>query len=130
MPTYMTKQRRVLLEFLQSHNDEVFSALQITKALEDQKISKSAVYRNLTELEKDNMIRRHIKSGTNEVYYQYINPEYCKGIIHLCCTKCSSTFHMDLTDIEDMVSSVLSNNQFEIDKDATVIYGICKNCRI
>lgn len=129
MSAYMTKQRKALLDFLYNHHDEVFSTLQIAKALEAEKISQSAIYRNLTALESENKVRRHIRKGTNEVYYQYINPDICKGKIHLNCKNCSSSFHMNVTDADKMVQNMLMNDDFEVDKDITVIYGICKNCK-
>ena len=64
MPGYNTKQRRILLAFLEQHPDELFSARQIADGLKAEQISLSAVYRNLVQLEADGQIRRYTKSGT------------------------------------------------------------------
>ena len=58
MAAYITKQRRILLTFLEDHPDESLSAADIAKALADRSISVSAVYRNLAALEEEGRIRR------------------------------------------------------------------------
>ena len=94
MQSYSTRQRKVLLAYLSQHPDELLSARQIADALADKKISLSAVYRNLAQLETEEKVRRSSKSGTREVYYQYLDAESCKGALHMSCIKCGKTFHM------------------------------------
>ena len=64
LPKYMTKQRKALLAFLSEHADEELTAKQLETALSGEGISISAVYRNLSDLEKEGKIRRVSKSGT------------------------------------------------------------------
>ena len=52
MPKYMTKQRKNLLAFLEQHADEELSAKIIESELGGMGVSISAVYRNLSDLEK------------------------------------------------------------------------------
>ena len=73
MHSYSTRQRKVLLSYLSQHPDELLSARQIEDALADKKISLSAVYRNLAQLETEEKVRRSSKIGTREVYYQYLD---------------------------------------------------------
>ena len=68
MQSYSTRQRKVLLTYLSQHPDELLSARQIADALADKKISLSAVYRNLAQLETEEKVRRRSKSDTREVY--------------------------------------------------------------
>ena len=70
MLNYSTRQRKALLAYLSRHPDELLSARQIAAALEQEKISLSAVYRNLAQLEAEEKVRRSSKTGTREVYYQ------------------------------------------------------------
>ena len=94
MSSYSTQQRKALLAYLSRHPDELLSARQIADALADEKISLSAVYRNLAQLETEEKVRRSSKSGTREVYFQYLDAESCKGALHMSCVKCGRTFHM------------------------------------
>ena len=62
MSRYSTKQRKSLLAYLSAHPDELLSTRQIADALQHEKISLSAVYRNLSELEAEEKVRRGILS--------------------------------------------------------------------
>lgn len=128
MPKYMTKQRKALLAFLSEHADKEFSARQIAETLSSDSVSVSAVYRNLSALEQDGKIRRVSKSGSREAFYQYTDCTGCKDCLHLSCEKCGKTYHMNTPDAERLVAALAQNDEFSIDKTATVLYGVCKEC--
>lgn len=128
MPKYMTKQRKLLTEYLSDRTDESISANQIAEALSD-KISKSAVYRNLSDMEAEGKLRRVANKGGREIIYQYVDEEKCHDCLHLSCKKCGKTYHMQVPLAESLVKDVKKNESFEIDKEKTVLYGICKDCK-
>ena len=128
MPKYLTKQRRMLTEYLSAHPDESISAGQIAEALADC-ISKSAVYRNLADMEAEGVLRRVANSGSHEVIYQYVKGHGCEGALHLSCKKCGKTVHMQKQIADLLVDSVAQSDNFSIDKGETVIYGICSGCK-
>lgn len=68
---YSTEQRNILLSFLSENPDKMFSARQIESGLAGKGISKSAIYRNLAELEAEEKIRRCSKPGSREMFYQF-----------------------------------------------------------
>ena len=111
------------------HPDELLSARQIADALADEKISLSAVYRNLAQLEAEEKVRRSSKSGTREVYYQYLDAESCKGALHMSCVKCGRTFHMASGNAVLFAKHLAQNEQFTLDAADTVLYGTCADCR-
>lgn len=125
---YSTKQRELLIKYLSLHTDEQISVCQIANDLQNQKISLSAVYRNLSDFEKEGMVKRCIKENSKEVNYQYIASDECKNIIHLTCRICGKSYHMDSNDAEILLLSVKLNNGFTIDKLASSLIGICQNC--
>lgn len=125
---YVTKQRELLTNFLQKHTDEQISIREIENGLQNNEISTSAIYRNLSDLEKEGLVKRCVKDNKREIYYQYIASKECKESIHLTCRKCGKSFHMDQNDAEILLLSVKLNNGFAIDVSNTVLYGICKNC--
>ena len=127
--TYSTEQRNILLTYLQTNPDTVFSAKQIAESLADKNISRSAVYRNLAQLESEQKIKRVVKNGSRETYYQFYDTTACRNHIHLSCTKCGKIFHMEGNDA-DRLSQILNGNEgFELNKSETVIYGLCKECK-
>lgn len=127
MAKYSTKQRQLLVDYLSKHRDENLSAAQISEALSD-KISKSAVYRNLSAMENEGKIRRVI-NNTREVVYQYTDSEQCKKCLHLTCKDCGRTSHMDIELADTLIGRVLDRESFLIDKKETVLYGLCDDCR-
>ena len=129
MPKYMTRQRKALLDYLSAHADQTLSAQEIAAALENEGVSLSAVYRNLSELENEGKLRRTDKGGAREAYYQYIDADACKGSLHLQCKKCGRTFHMDATGAEQLLGVVEKTEGFAVDKTDTVLYGVCEICQ-
>lgn len=129
MQKYMTKQRKTLLEYLEHHPDEELSAKIIESELSGMGVSISAVYRNLSDLEKEGKIRRVSKSGSREVYYMYTDAHECRESLHLSCKKCGKTYHMNSQCAEMLVNTLAQNDEFTIDKSDTVLYGVCKDCK-
>lgn len=125
--TYKTEQRNLLLNFLKNTPDVCFTAKQISEALKDSNISKSAVYRNLAELEQEQKIKR-TTGKSRESFYQFLDTENCRNHIHLSCIKCGKIFHLENSVAQSLVSNLEITEGFEIDKEKTTLYGICKIC--
>ena len=128
MPKYMTKQRKLLTDYLMQHIDENLSAGQIAEALSDA-VSKSAVYRNLTDMEAEGKLHRVMSGGSREAVYRYSGGAICSQSLHLSCKKCGKTVHMQQQIADTLVDSVAQNDYFSIDKGETVIYGVCAGCQ-
>ena len=99
----------------------------IADALSDQ-ISKSAVYRNLSAMEAEGKVRRIVSGSSREIFYQYADAHACEGCLHLSCTKCGKTMHMQKQIADRLVDSVALSDKFSINKGETVIYGVCAEC--
>lgn len=130
MMEYITDKRKKLVAYLGSHEDEQLSAYDICKALANENISKSAIYRNLALLEEKGLLKKYAKENTKELYYQYIGSNQCKDSIHLCCKKCGKSIHLDKKQTDILLKGTLDTTGFLINKQETIIYGLCKNCRI
>ena len=128
MARYMTDQRRELLDFFKMHPDVAFSAKEIAEQLPDE-ISLSAVYRNLSWLEKSGEISRSTKEGCREIFYSYVAAESCHGCLHLTCEKCGQTVHMNSVMSEKMIHALNESDGFFVNQKKTVLYGICSKCR-
>ena len=129
MAKYVTKQRRQLLDYLSRHTDEQMTARQIADALTQENISLSAVYRNLSDLEADGLLKRSVREGTRDVFYQYIAAEECKDSLHLSCRVCGKSIHLGEKEAEQLLHSTFESTGFQIDKTETILYGICADCR-
>ena len=116
MAKYVTKQRRQLLDYLSRHTDEQMTARQIADALTQENISLSAVYRNLSDLEADGLLKRSVREGTRDVFYQYIAAEECKDSLHLSCRVCGKSIHLGDAEAERLLYCTLKSTGFQIDK--------------
>ena len=114
--------------YLSEHIDEKISVKKIEEELKEDKISISAIYRNLSYLEKEGKVKRYIGENTRDVYFQYIDPNKCSGSIHLACRVCGKYYHMADTDANILIQNVKKNSGFQIEKIDSVLYGICENC--
>lgn len=128
MPKYMTKQRKLLTDYLTQHIDENLSAGRIAQALSET-ISKSAVYRNLSDMEAEGKLHRVATGGNREAIYRYSGGAMCSQSLHLSCTKCGKTVHMQKQLADRLVDKVAESDDFAIDKGETVIYGVCAGCQ-
>lgn len=116
------------MDFLKRNPDKRYSVREIYEEISDSDISISAVYRNISALEAEGIINRFTKEGTREITYQYTHSDECRNCIHLTCTKCGKTFHMNSTEAENIVNSVKLTDGFEINRLKSVFYGSCKDC--
>ncbi|MBQ7541510.1 MAG: transcriptional repressor [Clostridia bacterium] len=128
MAKYSTRQRKALALFLSEHPDESFSAVQIASALEPERISLSAVYRNLGELVSQGVICRTQQDNSREILYRYTQAESCRMHLHLACSRCGKTFHMDVPGTDRLIEQVAENADFRVDRSSTVLHGVCGNC--
>lgn len=128
MKKYDTRQRDYLISFLNEHPDQLLSVRQIAQELCARQISLSAVYRNLSQLEAEGLIRKSVRPGSREGYYQYVGAEDCHSHLHLSCTRCGKTFHMDAEHTAQLTHAMSELDGFDLDILKTVLYGICQNC--
>ena len=128
MSKYLTRQRKILLDFFAENSDRQLTARQISDALQGSGVSLSAVYRNLAALEKEGELRRDVREGTRDAVYRYVGSDECRESIHLLCKCCGQSIHMKESDTEALLSGVLKNSGFRIDRTDTVLYGICDRC--
>jgi len=125
--SYNTEQRKLLLGLFNSLPHAQLTVKQIQAALPEGAISISAIYRNLAAMTKEGSIRQLTKADSREKCYQYLNQSCCQGEIHLTCTHCGKTFHLEHM-VADRLQNTLGQEGFQIDKGRTVLYGTCRSC--
>lgn len=126
MKVYLTKQRKLLISFLELHKDEFLSAEGIQSAVKG--ISLSAVYRNLASLTEQGIIRKSFSKDGNTALYQYCEKEKCHAHMHVKCNMCGK-MQCVAKENSDKIASILSkDDSFIIDEPGTIIYGRCREC--
>lgn len=129
MAKYVTKQRLILQDYLSRKLDEELSAKKVAEDLAEQKVSLSAIYRNLAEMEKEHLVVQCSKEGSREFYFRYIGESVCQQSLHLSCRLCHKLEHITPEDTTLFQMQFLNQFHFVLDVPNTVFYGICKQCQ-
>lgn len=129
MAKYITKQRKLLLDYLETNHDIQHTAKEIADAMAAENISVSAVYRNLSELEAEGKLHKFSHPGVRDAFYQYTASDSCREKLHLSCEKCGRTFHASETGSSALLALLAKCDDFSVDKSTTILYGLCKACR-
>jgi len=127
MQTYRTEQRRKILEYLESKRDASVTATEIAAALFPA-VSKSAVYRNLADLEREGKVVRVSLAGDRSVGYRYAGSHACAGKIHISCVRCGKTEHVSST-AASIFERALEQDGFSLNKGESLLFGVCRECR-
>ncbi len=135
MKKYQTEQKKKLISFMSAQSDRQFSAEELSELLsllpeEDGKIpGKSTVYRLVGELAKEGVLRRFPKTDGRGWLYQYHRMPDCTGHLHLKCNNCGRLLHLECGMSQELLAHIQSIHGFKVDNTATVLYGLCADCR-
>ena len=135
MAEYETKQRRMLLAFLRAHPDNGFSVEELYENLRSQYADdpipgKSTLYRLIARLVSEGLVKRFPGEDGRKFAYQIVACGACDAHLHLKCTACGGLYHMDHAVSEHIMNEVLSGSEFSLDEKETVLFGICKGCKL
>lgn len=129
MREYTTRQRKLLVDFFKNHCDEQLTVKEIASFTEiNDKISLSALYRNIDKMLLEGIIQKYAKENGREFVYRYIDKEKCAWHLHLKCTSCGRMIHLDDESSEYVRAMLKSKNSFKIDEHKTILYGLCDLC--
>lgn len=130
MKNYSTEQRQQLLAFLKKHRDRQFSVDEISEELNAcSDISISSVYRNINKMVENGDIVRRAVDGSRKFTYQYVGDSCCQSHIHMKCEACGKLVHVD-SELSEYISKMAAcNNDFNINKKKTILYGSCVDCK-
>jgi len=126
-----TKQKDIVINYLKNNTDKHLTAETILLDLkrENENVSQATVYRILSNLSKDGIVRKYISADNKCSCYQYVdNVHKCNMHYHLICDKCGEITHFENEEMEKMKKDILKNEQFDLNLQKVVLYGKCKKC--
>ncbi len=129
--TYKTPGRERLIAFLCAHPDRQFSADEIADRISENSpapVGKSSLYRHLSELCADGVLRKYRSDRQSAYVYQYIGESDCSHHFHLKCVNCGRLVHLDCTVSDHLLSHVRTDHHFRIDSGRSILYGLCESC--
>ena len=130
---YKTKQRDILLKYLQKSNGHI-TAGDVCEYFKEQgsSIGQSTVYRQLESLVDEGIINKYIIDGTSPACFEYIG-EACHedpGVCFHCkCEKCGKLIHLHCDELEEIQHHLNEEHHFKINPMRTVFYGVCEDCQ-
>lgn len=122
-----TKQKKIVIQCLQKHNNEHITIEQIQKEVQGQ-VGMTTIYRIINKLVDEGIVLK-IPLNTQGFCYQY-NGEKCKNHkhYHLICEDCGKLVHFESDEIEATKKEALEKENFSIDLEKITFYGKCNDC--
>ena len=127
--TYNTEKKNEIINFFKNGGGQAFSAEDICSAILTSGHGKSTVYRIISRLVDDGVLRRITDVKTRHVTYQYVVAGACREHLHLKCKDCGRLIHLDGEMSRRFGTSILRSEGFTIDFGA-LLYGRCGSCEV
>lgn len=126
---YKTNQKKELMDFLEEHSDRHFTVDEIVSGIGGHGVAKSTVYRQISKLESEGIVRRFEVPGSNSFAFQFSGEnDSCDCHFHLKCTKCGRLIHMECPQLTKVQQHIMDEHDFLIGSHRAVIYGECISC--
>lgn len=122
-----TERETIVREVFASH--EHFDAEQLVSLLsqrtDGKRVSRSTVYRTLTQLVEAGLLRAVARPNAREVYeHDYGYPQHD----HLICNSCGSLIEFQDDAITKILEQVGAQNGFRVSGHRLEVYGKCAQC--
>ena len=127
--TYNTEKRAKLIELFTSSDGQCYTAEEICSLMLSEGHGKSTVYRLLSKLVLEGVLRKISDDDTGIFRYQYIKDSHCTEHFHLKCKACGKLIHLDCKTSELLENQIKLAENFILDVGA-FIYGKCNDCSV
>ncbi len=122
--SYSTGQKERILAFFSEHKEKVYSSEDVIELVPD--TVQSTVYRILPRLAEEGML---VKVPSERGFlYRYSDPHNCPKHMHIACTCCGRTFHLDEKLSDEIRAEIEEATGFSV-LSSTLFRGICPECR-
>ena len=121
---YSTGQKERILAFFSDNREKAFTSEEIIGCVPG--AVQSTVYRLLQRLAEEGLLMK--VPSEHGALYRYSDPERCPHHMHMECTVCGRTCHLD-EDISDRIRRAIEEETGFSVLPSTVFRGICPECR-
>lgn len=129
--SYNTRQRKAILDFFATTNDEHITVSAISDHLRSKNISvgTTTIYRRLERLIDEGIVRKYFIDGIPSACFALVDRhENCECHIHFRCEKCGALSCIECDEMESFKAHLASEHGIKIDSVTTVLYGKCPKC--
>lgn len=127
----ITRQREIIIDVLIESSGKHLNLEQIQKNARHgmANISAATIYRNITFLEKNSIIKKFIGSDKKSYYEIEERSARNKHHDHFFCHSCGAIIEFYSPEIEKLQEKIALETGFEISDHRLEIYGTCRKCR-
>lgn len=122
--SYSTGQKERIVAFFSENREKAFTAEDVIDHVSG--AVQSTVYRILPKLAEEGLLMK-VPSDHGFVY-RFSDPSSCPRHMHMECTVCGRTCHLDEKMSDEIRKAVESRTGFAV-LPSTIIKGICPECR-
>ena len=131
---YKTKQRDLLLAYLETKPGVHFTAGDVCECLKEKgtPIGQSTVYRQMERLVDEGVLNKYIIDGNSPACFEYVgqgNGSQEEVCFHCKCEQCGKLIHLHCEELKGFLGHLSSEHGFRLDPARTVFYGLCDQCR-
>lgn len=124
-----TEQKEIVIKYLKENCNEHLSINEIYNSLKED-VGQTTVYRVINQLIEKGLVTKIPLENKQGFCYKYNSKnENCNDHYHLICEKCNNLYHFKSEEVERVSKEAKQNEDFEIDSNRIVFYGICKKCK-
>ena len=132
-PKYKTRQREVILSYLETLPGEHFTAGDVYSHFNGCGSSKgqATIYRQLESLVDEGLLNKYIIDEKSPACFEYVGESSHvqeSVCFHCKCTSCGRLIHLHCDELEGIKSHLLEHHGFALDPLRTVYYGLCEDC--
>ncbi|MCR4587988.1 MAG: transcriptional repressor [Lachnospiraceae bacterium] len=133
-PTYKTKQREILMDYLENRQGVHITAGDVCEYLKMQgaTIGQSTVYRQLERLVDEGKLNKYVLDNNTPACFEYVGEEHKEGAetcYHCKCEKCGKLIHLHCEELNEFREHLYQEHHFRMDPRRTVFYGVCEDCQ-
>ena len=130
---YKTKQREILLDYLESVPGIHITASDVCEYFKSQgaPIGQSTVYRQLESLVDEGLVSKYTIDSGSPACFEYAGAHsHAPGHVcyHCKCEKCGRLIHLHCDELEAIQAHLLKAHHFKVNSMWTVFYGLCEEC--
>ena len=123
---YNTRQKESITEFFKENPGVHLTANDVCEKLG---IGQATVYRRLESLVDEEIINKYILDKNSPACFEYAGDHKGNKCHHMKCTGCGRLIHLTCDELDNLVSHIKKDHDFELDLQRTVFYGLCSDCK-
>lgn len=124
----LTRERSIIVDAVfisHEHFDAEQLVARLSQRTDGNRVSRSTVYRSLSELEKAGLLRKVARSNDREIYeHDYGYPQHD----HLICKKCGELTEFQNPELNEILEQVAAQYGFRMEGHRLEVSGICASC--